>query len=72
MAMGYDFLAIMEQQRQDELMPMTGREPLPGACPNDGTPLLPGPGTINSVELYCPFDGWRFPEDWERPESNYH
>lgn len=26
----------------------------PSACPNDGTPLRPGPGGT----LYCTFDGW--------------
>lgn len=27
----------------------------PSACPNDGEPLLTGPGG----QLYCPYDGWR-------------
>jgi len=31
----------------------------PVACPNDGTPLLGGPGGV----LYCPFDGWQYPRD---------
>lgn len=71
MAMGYDFLAIMDEQRMDEAMPVIGREPPPIACPEDGTPLLPGPGTAPDVELYCPFDGWQYPRDWVRPNSNY-
>lgn len=71
MAMGYDFLAIMAEQAADEQMPVIGREPPPAACPNDGTPLVPGPGTDPTVQLFCPFDGWQFPRDWRRPESNY-
>lgn len=71
MPMGYDLLAIMAEQQMDEQMPVTGREPLPAACPNDGQPLLQGPGTDPSVILFCPFDGWQFPRDWFRPESNY-
>jgi hypothetical protein len=31
----------------------------PEACPNDGTPLEPGP----NGELFCRFDGWQWPRD---------
>jgi len=35
----------------------------PRACPNDGTPLVPGAdGTLR-----CTFDGWEYPRDWVRP-----
>ena len=36
----------------------------PMACPRDGEPLQiapPGEG----VELFCRFDGFRYPEDWD-------
>lgn len=35
----------------------------PVACPNDGTPLLPGP-VLEPAVLYCRFDGWTYPRDW--------
>lgn len=31
----------------------------PRSCPNDGTPLLPGP----DGELFCPHDGFSWPRD---------
>lgn len=31
---------------------------VPLACPNDGEPLVSGPG---DGSLYCPFDGWSWP-----------
>lgn len=34
----------------------------PRACPNDGEPLRP---TGNGNGLYCPFDGWKWPENEE-------
>lgn len=71
MAMGYDLLAIMAEQRMDETMPVIGREPPPVACPIDGEPLLGGPGTDPTVRLYCPWGNYRYPEDWVRPASNY-
>lgn len=71
MVMGIDLLSIMAEQVADENSPVIGRLPPPVACPNDGTPLLGGPGTDPTVELFCPFDGWQFPRDWVRPESNY-
>lgn len=36
------------------------RSRVPSACPRDGTPLRPSPV---SGELYCPFDGYRWPQD---------
>lgn len=40
------------------------RSALPVACPNDGEPLVPGPSSDPSVQLYCPYDGWQFPRDF--------
>jgi hypothetical protein len=39
----------------------------PVACPNDGEPLRQGPSQQPGI-LYCPFDGWQYPRDWD-PES---
>ncbi len=36
----------------------------PRACPNDGELLRLGPPDEPGV-LYCPFDGWRYPDDWD-------
>jgi hypothetical protein len=61
----YQLLEIAEvnrQKRREEL----SRPPL--ACPNDGTPLVPAPGSAES-SLYCPFDGWQYPRDDHRPAS---
>ena len=40
------------------------RAQLPVACPNDGEPLLAGPPQYPTV-LYCRFDGWRYPRDYD-------
>lgn len=36
----------------------------PMACPNDGEPLRVSPNGKHS-QLFCPFDGWRYPQDWD-------
>lgn len=36
----------------------------PVACPNDGEPLRQGPPHTPGV-LYCPFDGWQYPRDYD-------
>lgn len=36
----------------------------PTACPNDGEPLRPGPPEEADI-LYCPFDGWQYPRDYD-------
>jgi hypothetical protein len=36
----------------------------PVACPNDGEPLRTGPQAKTGV-LYCPFDGFQYPRDWD-------
>ena len=35
----------------------------PVACPNDGEPLQIGPPSEPGI-LYCRFDGWQYPRDW--------
>ncbi len=40
----------------------------PVACPNDGEPLRQGPSAEAGI-LYCPWDGWQYPRDWD-PESH--
>jgi hypothetical protein len=39
----------------------------PVACPNDGQPLLSPPNTPSGagIELWCPFDGWSYPRDYD-------
>lgn len=56
---GYDLLATLQQQAQYAAY---YKSQPPIACPNDGTPLKqgPDPGT-----LYCPFDFFKYPEDWD-------
>jgi len=36
----------------------------PMACPLDGQPLQNGPPNYANV-LYCPYDGWQFPRDFD-------
>lgn len=63
--MGWDLLATYRENaelRRDEL----SRPPL--ACPNDGTPLEPSPPG-HSSRLFCPFDGWKWPDDDHRPAA---
>lgn len=36
----------------------------PAACPRCGEPLRPGPPSQPGV-LYCPFDSFRYPEDFD-------
>lgn len=53
----YHLLGILKERAtrksEAELQP-------PRACPNDGEPLRP---KANGNGLYCPFDGWKWPED---------
>lgn len=37
----------------------------PVACPNDGQPLEPGPPQEPEGSLFCKFDGWTFPRDYD-------
>lgn len=59
--MGYDLLATLQQQAQ--LKEYYDTQP-PVACPNDGEPLREGPPEQPGV-LYCPFDGWQYPRDFD-------
>ena len=36
----------------------------PLACPNDGEPLRLGPPNQPGT-WYCPYDGWKYPNDWD-------
>jgi hypothetical protein len=42
----------------------------PQACPLCGEPLRPPPDTPagSGMTLYCPFDGFQYPRDWQAPE----
>lgn len=52
---GWDsYLAILREAAEVRDTEETGP---PVACPEDGEPLLAGP----DGSLYCPFDGWRYP-----------
>ena len=38
----------------------------PMACPRDGEPMQPAPPSgAGDAELFCRFDGFRYPEDWD-------
>ncbi len=41
----------------------------PMACPNDGEPLINAPSTDagSGVQLFCKYDGFRYPQDWHPP-----
>jgi hypothetical protein len=59
--MGNDLLSTLQSQAQfksyyDTIPPM--------ACPNDGEPLRQGPPSDGNI-LYCPFDGWKYPDDYD-------
>lgn len=58
---GWDLLATLQQQA--EYVGYYKTQP-PVACPNDGTPLKDGPPGHAAV-LFCPFDGWQYPRDWD-------
>jgi hypothetical protein len=36
----------------------------PVACPHDGEPLRLGPPQTPGI-LYCPYDGWQYPRDYD-------
>jgi hypothetical protein len=36
----------------------------PTSCPNDGEPLRGGPPSEPGI-LFCPFDGWQYPRDYD-------
>ena len=57
--------AIAANNRQYRIEEFS-RPPL--SCPNDGTPLQGSPPGADS-ELFCPHDGWKYPQDDHRPVS---
>lgn len=61
MATGWDLLSTLREQAQYEryyaAIP-------PVACPHDGEPLRQGPPQEPGI-LFCPFDGWTYPRDWD-------
>lgn len=59
--MGNDLLATLQEQAQ--YIDYYKSSP-PVACPNDGTPLENGPPGDSGI-LYCPFDGWQWPRDYD-------
>lgn len=60
MVMGYDLLSTLAQQAEYEEY---YKNSLPMACPNDGEPLREGPPQQPGV-LWCRFDGWMYPDDY--------
>lgn len=58
---GWDLLATLQEQAAYREFYDTQR---PVACPNDGTPLREGPPSQPGV-LFCPFDFWTFPDDYD-------
>jgi hypothetical protein len=64
--MGYDLLSTLQDQVQRYQYYATVP---PMACPNDGTGLLSGPVTEPGI-LFCPFDGWQYPRDWNPDVHN--
>lgn len=61
MVTGWDLYSTLQQQAAyQEYYDST----LPMACPNDGEPLREGPPEEPGV-LWCRFDGWQYPRDWD-------
>lgn len=60
----YGLVSVLRHRKQ-EAEAYDSRPPV--ACPIDGTPLLNAPSTKSGsgVQLYCPFDGWQYPRDWQ-------
>lgn len=61
MATGYDLLATMYEQA--EFFNFYRSNP-PMACPQCGEPLREGPPQQPNV-LYCKFDFWQYPRDYD-------
>jgi hypothetical protein len=61
MVMGWDLYSTLQQQGAYITY---YKSTLPMACPNDGTPLLKGPPSEPGI-LYCPFDFWQYPRDYD-------
>lgn len=61
MVMGWDLYSTLALAAQYE--DYYKAQP-PVACPNDGEPLRQGPPEQPGV-LFCPFDGFQYPRDWD-------
>lgn len=61
MVMGNDLLATLREQAE---YVNYYRSAPPMACPNDGEPLQVGPPDSDGM-LYCRFDGFQYPRDWD-------
>jgi hypothetical protein len=61
MVMGNDLLSTLKEQAAYEAYYKTIP---PTACPNDGEPLIPGPPEQPGI-LFCRFDGWQYPRDYD-------
>lgn len=61
MVMGNDLLSTLRLQASYQEY---YKSAAPVACPNDGEPLRQGPPSEPGI-LYCPFDGWQYPRDWD-------
>lgn len=62
MATGWDLYATLQEQASYQEFYKTAT---PMACPNDGTPLVQGPPSQPGI-LFCPFDGWQYPRDYDQ------
>jgi hypothetical protein len=58
---GWDLYSTLQQQAAyQEYYDTT----LPVACPRCGEPLREGPPDEEGI-LFCLFDGWQYPRDWD-------
>ncbi len=60
MVTGWDLYSTLQKAAQSANY---YRQIPPVACPNDGTALVEGPPSMPGV-LFCPFDGWQYPRDY--------
>lgn len=60
MVTGWDLFSTLAEAAQYEDYYRTAP---PVACPNDGEPLRQGPPQDAAI-LFCPYDGWQWPRDW--------
>ena len=62
----YGLLSVLRHNEQ-EFESYVSRPPM--ACPNDGEPLINAPATMagSGCQLYCRYDGWQYPRDWQPP-----
>ena len=57
----YQLLDVLKERRSEAEF-YASRPPV--ACPNDGTPLVSSPSGADS-QLFCPHDGWKYPQDYD-------